>query len=138
MKVTKVHQIFALTQPFPYWMVRCCFPLQIVRISLTLHLILSSPLFLLLSLYIPLYLPLLLHALIYILKGHMRPLLCRVMFNNFQIFWSNYNLILTLTYVLMDNFLSLFLIISYALQVCYKSYRRAISLVFFKPIRKKS
>ena len=29
----------------------------------------------------------------YILKGHMRPLLCRVIFNDFQIFWSNYNLV---------------------------------------------
>ena len=37
MKVTKVHPILALTQPFSYWMV-------------TLHLVLSSPLFLLLSL----------------------------------------------------------------------------------------
>ena len=31
-------------------------------------------------------------TLIYILKGHMRPLLCRVIFKNSQIFWSNYNL----------------------------------------------
>ena len=41
----------------------------------------------------------------------MRPLLCCVIFNDFQIFWSNYNLVLTLTYVLMDNFLYLFLLL---------------------------
>ena len=46
-KVTKVHPILPLTQPFAYWMVRWCFPLQIVCISLylylslTLHLVLS-------------------------------------------------------------------------------------------------
>jgi hypothetical protein len=37
-------------------------------------------------------------TLIFILKGHIRPLLCRVIFNNFQIFWSNYNIILFLIY----------------------------------------
>ena len=85
-------------------------PSQIICISLfflTLHLVLYSPLFLYslslfpslsllslsislsfftLSLYFPLYLPLLLHAKIYILKGNMRPLLYRVIFNDFQIF----------------------------------------------------
>ena len=82
MKVTKVHPILALTQPFPYWMVHWYFPLQIVWISLS-----HSPsrslfpsLSLTLSLYIPLYLPLLLYAKInlakcyhkikYDLKGH--------------------------------------------------------------------
>ena len=34
LKVTKHHPILALTQPFPYWIVRWCFPLQIVWISL--------------------------------------------------------------------------------------------------------
>ena len=58
LKVTKVHPILALTKPFPYWMVCCSSPLQIVLISLshspypslTLHIPLSSPIFLLLSL----------------------------------------------------------------------------------------
>ena len=94
-------------QPFPYWMFRWCFPLQIVCISLslTLHLVLSYPLFLLLSLYIPLY-PLffsmqifiytqrnVFHKMKYDLKGHMRPLLCRVIFKDSQVFWTNFNLI---------------------------------------------
>ena len=72
-----------------------------VDFSLTLHLVLSSPLFLLLSLYIPLY-PLFwsMQILIYILKGHMRPLLCRVIF----IVFRSFDQITTLTYVLMETF----------------------------------
>ena len=42
LKVTKVHPILALTQPFPYWMVHWCFPLQIVWISLSFSLSLSK------------------------------------------------------------------------------------------------
>ena len=73
-------------------------------LSLILHLVLSSPLFLIFSLYIPLFLPLLLYTNInlysekcfnkmkYNLKGHMRPLLCRKIFKNVQIFWSKYNI----------------------------------------------
>ena len=47
LKVTKVHRILTLTQFFPYWMVRWCFSLQIVCISLslTLHLVLFPPSF---------------------------------------------------------------------------------------------
>ena len=82
----------------------------------TLHLVLSSPLFLLLSLYISLSISLFCHMqkLIYIqqnvfydikydLKGHMRPLLYRMIFKNFWFF----NQITTLTYILMDNFCSI-------------------------------
>ena len=54
-------------------------PSQIECISLSLFPSLSPTL----SLYIPPYLPLLLH---------MRTFLCRVIFNDFQIFLSNYNL----------------------------------------------
>ena len=106
LKVTKVHPILALTQPFPLMDGPLMLPPQIVCISLfflTLHLILYSPLFLLLSFYTTLYLSLLLYEkLIYILKGHIKPLLCRMIFNDFQIFWSNYNLDLFLS----KNYLS--------------------------------
>ena len=44
-----------------------------------------------------------LQTLIYILKGHMRPLLCGVIFNDFQIFWST-----TLTYFNLTFFLTFF------------------------------
>ena len=82
-------------------------------LSLTLHLVLSYPLFSLLSLYIPLYTPLLLHANInihtekcfhkmkYDLKGHMRLLLCRVIFKKNL---RSFDQITTLIYLLMDNF----------------------------------
>ena len=50
LKVTKVHPILALTKPFPYWKVCWCFTLQIVSISLShSHILLSSPIFLSLS-----------------------------------------------------------------------------------------
>ena len=72
--------------------------------SLTLHLVFSSPLFLLLSLHIPLYHPLLLNANIthevYDLKGHMRLLLCNVFLKNLR----SFDQITTWTYVLMVNF----------------------------------
>ena len=82
-------------------------PSQIVciSISLTLHLVLYSPLFFLsYSLFISLSTSLFcsMQTLIYILKGHMRPLLCCVIFNDFQIFWSNYNLDL-LIYISQKN-----------------------------------
>ena len=85
-------------------------PSQIVCISLslTLHLVLYSPLFL--SLSISFSIPLSfshslsislstslfcsMQTLIYILKGYLRPLLCRVILNDFQIFYQ----ITTLTY----------------------------------------
>ena len=63
--------------------------------------------------------------------GHMRPLLCRVIFNNFQIFWSNYNLVLTLTYVLTDNFLSLFILHACTLYIIYNVSGRSISKTLF-------
>ena len=51
--VTKVYPILALTQPFTYWMVRwLCGSLSLyLSLSLSLNLVLSSPHFLLLSLY---------------------------------------------------------------------------------------
>ena len=58
-------------------------PSQIECISLSLFPSLSPTLSPTLSLSIPPYLPLLLH---------MRTFLCRVIFNDFQIFLSNYNL----------------------------------------------
>ena len=72
-------------------------PSQIVCISLflTLHLVLYSPLFLLPFLYIPLYLPFCsMQTLIYYLKGHMRPHLCRVILMIFR----SFDQITTLTY----------------------------------------
>ena len=73
-------------------------------------LVLYSPLFLLHSLYIPLF-PLFcsLQTLIYILKGHMRQLLCHVIFNDFQIFWSNYNL--DLFYLNLHSYGQLFVLV---------------------------
>ena len=65
-----------------------------VYLFLSLSISFSLPLTFSYSLYISLSTSLFcfMQTLIYIFKGHTRPLLCRVIFNNFQIFWSNYNL----------------------------------------------
>ena len=98
--------ILALTQPFPYWMVRWCFtPKLCVFLFLSISILFSIPLSFSYSFSISLFCSM--QTFIYILKGHMWPLLCRVIFNDIQIFWSNYNLnlfFLTLTYVLMTTF----------------------------------
>ena len=92
-------------------MVRWCFPYQIVWISQSLSCFLFPSLSLTLSLYpflspsfalcthysthrkfvLYIYNTNFFHKMKYDLKGHMRPLLCRVIFESFQIFWSNYN-----------------------------------------------
>ena len=86
-KVTKVHPILTLTQPFPYWMGRWWFPSKLCG-SLNLHLVL------LLSLLI--YAKINIHTKCEMFFFHVRPLLCRarMIFKNFQIFWLNYNLAL--------------------------------------------
>ena len=70
-------------------------------LSLTFHLVLSSPLLLLLPLSISLFFSMqtliytrrnVLHKMKYDLKDHIRPLLCRVISKNSPIFWSNYKL----------------------------------------------
>ena len=90
---------FSFNTTLPYWMVRWCFPLQIlcISLSLTFYLVLSSILFLFPSLYLTLSLSLsfapciiYLHTGQYVLKVYMRQLLCCVIFKNSQISWSNY------------------------------------------------
>ena len=93
----KSSSILPLTQPFPYWIVRWFpFPLQIVCISLSLSHSPSRSLFFSLSLTLSLSSSFALCKHLstqkYDLKGHIRPHLCRVIFKNSQIFWSNYNL----------------------------------------------
>ena len=66
-----------------------------ISLSLTLHLVLYSPLFLLLSLCIPQYLPLLLHANINLHSCHMRPLLWS---RDFLMIFRSFDQITTLTY----------------------------------------
>ena len=104
-KTTKVHPILALTQTFPYWMVRWCFPLQIVLISLSqcpsrsLFLLLSSSLFCSMQKIIWTQWNVF-HKIKYDLKGHIRPLLCRVIEKKIR----SFDKITTLTYVFLDNF----------------------------------
>ena len=110
-------------------MVRWCFPPKLYvffsffSLSISFSIPLSTSLFCSMQ------------TIIYILKGHMRPLLCSVIFNDFQIFWSNYNLVLTLTYILMDNFLPLFLYTycTFALNLYYKPfYCYTVKNVYFR------
>ena len=70
-------------------------------------------------------------TLIYILKGHTRPFLCRVSFNNFQIFWSNYNLdlqILSLFNLNLRSYGQLFVLV-------YIQNSRYCASVFFPIVR---
>ena len=75
------------TLPLMYGPLMLPSKIMCISLSLTFHLFSYS---LSISLSISIFCSM--QTLIYVLKGHMRPLLCRVIINDFQIFWSNYNL----------------------------------------------
>ena len=76
-------------------------------------------------------------TLIYIIKGHMRPLLCRVIFNNFR----SFDQITIFTCVLMDNFCPCFILIYFLFtrcrNICYLSiiYLFCFNLLLFTRCR---